>query len=151
MLSGEDLAAVAQRTLRQQADFGEAIQDNPVGLGAFEGFENALGRLTEFEIGGIEQALLLIFVEQAFWRHQFENLEPIAERPTMRRRALAQFGFGFRERDVEGLSPAAAPVRTNCVAIVVLPVPGLPSRRKSRPRRKPPAVTLSISRLRYGL
>src|SRR5918911_890224 len=40
-------------------------------------------------------------------------------------------------------SPAAAPCIRNCSAMVVLPVPGLPSRRCSRLRAIPPSSTKS--------
>src|SRR5579871_3951530 len=63
MLQREDLAAVAERTLRKQPDFGQAVDRQPLRLHLLECLEYALGRLTEFEIGGVEQALLLILVQ----------------------------------------------------------------------------------------
>ena len=84
MLDRQDLPPVAQRALRQQADFGQAVEHHPVRLDALDSLENLLGGFAEFEVGGIEQALLLVGVEQAFRRQQFEYLDAIVQRPAMR-------------------------------------------------------------------
>ena len=105
MLDPEYLPTVAQRILRQQPDFGQAVQHHPVRLRALNGLEYLLGGFAEFEIGGIEQALLLLRIKQAFRRQQFEDFYAVVERPTMRRRALAQFTFGLRQSDVEAFLP----------------------------------------------
>ncbi len=75
MLDRQDLAAIAQRALRQQPDFGKAVQHHPARLRAIDGREDLLGGLAQFEIGGIEQALLLLGVEQALRRQQLEHFD----------------------------------------------------------------------------
>ena len=56
-----------------------------VGFDALDRLEDQLGRLAELQVGGIEQALLLLGVEQAFRRHQLEDLDRLVERPAVRR------------------------------------------------------------------
>ncbi len=86
MLQREDLAAIAKRGLREQADFGQAVEHDARRLDLLERLEDALGRFAELEVGRIEQALLLFVVEQAFGRNQFENVDAveIASRATPR-------------------------------------------------------------------
>ena len=78
VLQRQDLAAVAQRALRQQADLGQAVEHDARGLGALDRLEDQLGGLAELEVGRIEQALLLVVVEQALGRHQLEDLDALA-------------------------------------------------------------------------
>ena len=72
-------------------------------LGAFHGFENALRRLSKFEVRRVEKALLLLFIEQVFGRYKLENLDAIAKGPAMRDHDLPQLCLSFRQRDVEAL------------------------------------------------
>ena len=75
VLQRQDLPAVAQRALRQQADLGQAVEHDARRLDALDRLEDQPGGLAELEVGGIEQALLLLVVEQALRRHQFEDLD----------------------------------------------------------------------------
>ena len=95
MLDRQDLPPVAQRALRQQPDLGQAVEHHAARPRAFDRFENLLGGLAEFEIGRIQQALLLLGIEQAFRRQQFEHLDVVVQRPAMRGGAVAQFLLGF--------------------------------------------------------
>ena len=112
----QDLAAIAQRALRQQPDFGKAVEHHPARLDALDRLENLLGGLAEFEVGRIEQALLLIDVEQAFRRQQFEDFDALVQCPAVRRRAVAQFALGFGQRDVETLLAARGRLRAGIAA-----------------------------------
>ena len=103
MLDRENLPPVAQRALRQQPDFGQAVQHHPVRLRAVDDLEDLLGGFAEFEVGGIQQALLLLRIQQAFRRQQFEDLDAVVERPAMGSRAVAQLALGLRQGDVEAL------------------------------------------------
>ena len=103
VLDRQNLPPVAQRALRQQPDLGKAVQHHPARLHAIDGLENLLGGFAEFEIGRIEQALLLLGIEQALGRQQLEYDDPLVQRPAVRGRALPQFPFGFGQRDVEAL------------------------------------------------
>ena len=60
MLQRQDLTAIAQRALRQQADFRQAVDHHSHGLEPFDRLENLAGGFAELEIRGIEQALLLL-------------------------------------------------------------------------------------------
>ena len=96
MLDRQDLPPVAQRTLRQQPDLGKAVEHHPVRLRAIDGREDLLGGLAQFEVGGIEQALLLLGIEQALRRQQFEHFDPLVELPAVRGRADAAIRARFR-------------------------------------------------------
>jgi hypothetical protein len=61
------------------------------------------------------------------------------EGPAVRFGAIAQLLLGFRQGDIEHRVRPLRRRRRNWLAIVVLPVPGLPSSRNSRPRARPPA------------
>ena len=85
MFQRQDLAPVAERRLGEQPDLGKAVENDALGLDPLERFENALGRFAELEVGRIEQALLLVVVEQAFRRNQLEDVDAV-QRPAMRSR-----------------------------------------------------------------
>ena len=101
MLDRQNLPPIAQRTLRQQPDFGQAVEHDPARPRAFDGLKNLFGGFAEFEVGRIEQALLLLGIQQAFRRQQFEHLDAVVQRPAMRGGAVAQFALGFGQRDVK--------------------------------------------------
>src|SRR5262245_15226292 len=44
---------------------------------------------------------MLIGVEDAFWRDEFEHLDPRTDRPAVRPRAVPQLVFGLRQADVD--------------------------------------------------
>ena len=90
VLHGQDLAAVAQGALRQKADLRQAVDHDADRLRPVDGLEHGLGGLAELEIGRVEQALLVLVVEQALRRHELEHVNAVAEGPAMRRRAVAQ-------------------------------------------------------------
>src|SRR5262249_30264946 len=73
VLERQDLTPIAQRALRQQADFGETVEDHAIGIVALKSLEDELRRFAKLEIGRVEQALLLFFVEQRLGRQQLEN------------------------------------------------------------------------------
>ena len=51
MLDRQNLPPVAQRALRQQPDFGKAVEDHPGRPVALDRFENLLGGFAELEVG----------------------------------------------------------------------------------------------------
>ena len=143
MLERQDLAAIAQRALRQQPDFRQAVDDDALRLQAFDGIEDALDGFAKFEIGRIEQALVLVGIEHAFRRHQFENLDLRSDGPAVRTRAVAQFVLGFGEADIDpGLAGRGAG-QQKLQRDRGLAGPGLPSSRCSRLRARPPSSTSS--------
>ena len=82
VLDRENLPPIAQRTLRQQPDLGEAVEHDPARLHALDGGEDLLGRFAELEVGGIEQALLLLGIEQALRRQQLEDFDAVIQAPS---------------------------------------------------------------------
>ncbi len=95
VLERQDLAAIPQRALREQTDFGQAVEHHARRLDRLERLEDALGRLAQLKVGRIEQALLLVLVEQALRRDQFEHLEGLRKAPAVRHSARAQFFLCF--------------------------------------------------------
>ena len=90
MLQRQNLPPVAQRALRQQTDFRQAVDDDALRLDPLDAVEDALHGFAELEVGGIQQALMLIGVEHALRRHQLENLDVLgrwSSRAIARRRA----------------------------------------------------------------
>jgi hypothetical protein len=87
--------------LCEKPDFRQAVENDPQGPCTFHSLENQLGRFAELEIGRIEQALLLLPVQQAFRREELEYIDFGPESPTVRCRALAKLVLGFGEGDVE--------------------------------------------------
>jgi hypothetical protein len=81
VLQTQDLAAVAQGALGEQADLGQAVEHDPVRAHALEGLEDALRGLAEFEIRGIEQALLLVLVEEVLGRDELEQIDTDRSHP----------------------------------------------------------------------
>ena len=100
VLQSQDLTPVAERALRQQHDLREAVDDHAIGLHALERLEDALGRLPQLKVGGVEQALLLLLVEQVLGRDQFKDFDS-GQIPGVRRRAGPVLGLGLRQGDVE--------------------------------------------------
>jgi len=100
VFQGQDLPAIAQRTLSQEPDFRQAVDHHAIRRQGLELFEDHPGGLTQLQVGGIEQALLLMFVQQALRRHQLENVDA-RQVPTMGAGAGPQLLLGFRQRDVE--------------------------------------------------
>ena len=107
MLQGEDLPPVAEQAAGEQADLGEAVQNHTSRLDLLHLREDRLRAFAEFEIGRVQQALLLVGVEQTFGRDKFEDRDVVAEMPTVRGRGLAQLVPRFGQADVK--SAFAAP------------------------------------------
>ncbi|MNI36541.1 hypothetical protein D3C73_905950 [compost metagenome] len=83
MLDRQDLPAVAQRALRQQTNLGQAVEYHAGRLEALDRVENLLGGFAQFQVGGIQQALLGLGIEQAFRRRQFENMDVLIQVPAV--------------------------------------------------------------------
>jgi hypothetical protein len=83
MLEREDLTTIAQRALREQTNFREAVDHHPHGLEPLDGIENSLHGFAELEVRRIEQALVMIRVQHAFRRNQFADHQVVANRPAV--------------------------------------------------------------------
>ncbi len=100
VLQGQHLPAVAKRALGQQPDLREAVDHDPTGTHGLHLIEDHPGGLAQLQVRGIEQALLLLLIEQAFRRRQFEDLHP-GQVPAVGQGGGAQLRLGFRQGDVE--------------------------------------------------
>src|SRR6185295_7783536 len=98
----------------------------PVRLRAIDGRENLLGGLAQFEIGRVEQALLLLGIEQALRRQQLEHFDPLVELPAVGGRAHPQFALGFGQRDVEAFLAGVRSLHQELERDRGLPGPGRP-------------------------
>ena len=76
MLQGQDLAAIAERVLRQEAQFGEAVEDDARWPGSLDAFHHAADRLAQFDFGRIQDRLLGGDVESIF-ADEFEQLDAV--------------------------------------------------------------------------
>ncbi len=129
---GVDLPAVAQRTLREQPDLGQAVEHDALRLGPLDLGDRHADGLAEFEIGRMDEALLLVRVEAEFRRDEFEDLDAVegpavAPPATFRSSRRLSDSVMYRQR-----SPRRTPSSRNCIASVVLPDPGRPSMRCER-------------------
>ena len=96
MLDGEYLAPVTQRTLGQQANFGQAVDDQAARFFTGHGIEDLFGGFAQFQVGGIQQALMLLAGQLGLGRQQLAHGNSLTQRPVVRSRTLAQFLFGLR-------------------------------------------------------
>ncbi len=101
VLDRQDLPPVAQGTLRQQADFRKAVEHHPGRLDPLHHFEDLPRGFPQLQVRGVQQALLVLGVEQAFRRDQLEDVDVLVQLPAVGLRALAQLALGFREGDVQ--------------------------------------------------
>ena len=83
------------RVLRKEAYLRQTIENNPVGFEALNGVEDKLDGFTQLELRGIEQALLLIAIEQCLGRLQFEHFYLRAQRPPMRGGSVKQLSLSL--------------------------------------------------------
>ena len=82
VLERKHLATVAQRPLREQADLGEAVEDHPGGAYPLHLGQHHVHGLAEFEIGGVDEALLLLGIEAQLRRNKLVDLQAV-QRPAM--------------------------------------------------------------------
>lgn len=89
--------------MSKEADLGQAVQDDPLRICAFERFKDGFCCFTQLEIGRIKQTLLLVGIEQAFGWNEFKNRDHAVELPSMRRGTGSQLPFRLRQCDIEAL------------------------------------------------
>ena len=106
VLDGQELAAEAQGRLRQQQDLGQAVHHHAVRPGRVEGLEDAARGLAQLQVRRVEQALLLLLVEEALGGQELDDVQAV-ERPAVRGGRRAQLGLRLRQREVE--RPLARP------------------------------------------
>jgi hypothetical protein len=100
LLEVQDLAAVAQRPLRQQAQLRQRVEHDAPRLRALDEGEDGARGLGQLDIRRPEHRVLGVELQLLLERGQLEHREPV-ERPPVRVRDLADLGLGLRQRDVE--------------------------------------------------
>ncbi len=100
LLEGEDLAAVAQRILREQPHLRQAVEDDPPRLHPLDLVLDQLDGLAEFGLPRVQDALLPAVAEHVLRRGELEQLDPV-EVPAVRPGDGPQFLGGLGEGDVE--------------------------------------------------
>jgi hypothetical protein len=103
VFQGKYLPPVTERVLGKQADLREAVEHNAARPDLFEPLDDELYRFAKLQIRRVQQALVLIRVQQAFRRNELENVNFVTDLPPVRRSAGAQLPVRFRERDVKPL------------------------------------------------
>src|SRR5262245_49757669 len=89
VLEREDLTPVAKRALRQQADFGQAVDDDALRVQPLDRLEDPRDRLAKLQVRRVEEALMAVRIENALRGNELEHLDAVADLPTVRSRALA--------------------------------------------------------------
>lgn len=99
MFQRQDLAPIAQRVLRQQPHFGQAVEHQAHRLYPLDLGHHGTCRFPQFDFRRIQDGLLQIRTEP-FLCDEFEDIDAI-ERPAMRPGDNVQFISRFRQRDVQ--------------------------------------------------
>jgi hypothetical protein len=122
--------------LRKQANFGKAVENDTVGLRLLKRLEYALGRLTQLQVRGIQEALLLVRIQQTLGRDELENFD-IVEHPAMRRSTGPQFIVGLGQCYVEATLPGSRPSQQELCRNGGLAGTGLALKKKDPSAREP--------------
>lgn len=99
LLQGQDLPAIAQRVLRQQAHFRKAVEHHTGRAQAIDAFHDALDRLAQFDLGRLQDRLLAVGV-QPFLIDQLEQFDAV-KIPVVAAGDLGQFRRSLRQGDVK--------------------------------------------------
>jgi hypothetical protein len=100
VLHGQDLAPVAQRVLRHQAQLGQRIEHHALRAGALHDLEHLARRLGQLHLRRVVHRDLLFAAKLLLVGHQLGELDAV-ERPTVRGGACGQLFTRLRQRDVE--------------------------------------------------
>src|SRR5262249_11879926 len=108
MLEGENLPPVAQRALRQETQFRQAVEDDAAWIDLLDALEDELGRLAQFHLRRMEDGQLPLGIDRRFRRYQLKDVDAV-ERPAMASRHQLQLTLGLGQGDIENaLSQAHA-------------------------------------------
>ena len=108
MLQRQDLAAIAQRVLRQQAQFRQAVQHHAHRVGPVHQIEDAAHRLSQLHLAGMQKRLFVVDAELVLGDH-LEDVDAV-QRQVMRPRDGPQLGLGLGQGDVEAAVTRLAPL-----------------------------------------
>ena len=96
MLECQELASISKRALCEEANLRQTIDNNSGGLNAVHRVEDELDGLAQLELRGIEQALLLIGIEQILRRLKLEHFSVRIQSPPVGGRSVKQLTFRLR-------------------------------------------------------
>src|SRR6185436_8538903 len=106
VLESQHLTTIAQRVLRQQSQFGQAIEHYARRVQLCDPVEDELGRFAELHFSGMQDCQLSLRIQRRFRRYQLEDVDAL-ERPSMSSGYESQFLRRFRQRDVKDSLAAA--------------------------------------------
>ena len=100
LLQGQDLPAVAQRTLGEKPQLRKRVEDEPGRPNPLEDVNDHPDRLGELYFRGIVHGHLHFRLEVLFSRGKFQDLDP-PERPAVRHGPRGELLLALRKGDVE--------------------------------------------------
>ena len=100
LLERQDLAAVADRVLRDEPQLGQRIDDEPLGAVLVRRCDERLRRLAELELRWAEYRQQRIGGKIAFRRHELRDVDS-RKIPAVALCDFFELGARFRERDIE--------------------------------------------------
>ncbi len=83
LFEGQDLPAIAQRALREQANLRQGVEHDPLRLLPLDDAEEALDRLPQLDLGGMEERQILFLGEHLFTDELLVDGDRV-ERPAVR-------------------------------------------------------------------
>jgi hypothetical protein len=104
LLERQNLTAVAQRVLGEQAYFGERVKHHTGGGNPFYLGQNGLGSLVQFDLGRVKHSGVRIYKQIIFRGDKLEEIDAI-EGPAVRGRRYAQLLGRLGECNVETSLP----------------------------------------------
>ena len=99
VLERQDLAAIADRALCEQAEFGQAVDYHALRAKLVDLGHHVTDRLAELDLARVQQRLFVILAK-AVGRDHLEQRQSI-QRPAVRLRDRAQLDLGLGERDIQ--------------------------------------------------
>ena len=100
LLQGQNLTTIAQRILRQQAHFGQAVEHDAGRADPLHFVLDQADGFAQLHFPRVDDGLFATIAEHVIGGFQFEHVEAI-ERPVMGRGDGAQFLAGFGQGDVQ--------------------------------------------------
>ncbi len=110
LLQREDLAAITQGVLRQEAHLGKTVEHDPRGPNPVDLLLDEADRAAQFELPGMQDRLFAPLAQHLLRRGQLKQLQAF-KGPPVRCRYRAKLLGGLRERDIEGALALADPLQ----------------------------------------
>lgn len=108
LLEREELPPVTQGALREEPDLGEGVEDDPLRLLALDDAEEALHRLPELDLRGVEERQVL-FLREHLFAHELLVDGDVVERPPVRLGDGVELLDALREGEIKTLLTSLGP------------------------------------------